>query len=484
MIFTTVLVTCLFALLGVFQQVSVDTILSTLSPTLSSAIACMHVVGSAKRLVLDASPFGGDLFFGPPNGARATSLAPLNLDIPVLPNNISTWATATSSFSTLPERLVQPRDHFRHRLYIDALIIVVITLVCAIGRTVLDITAAPSAREPSVHANNTSRPQSIIAQVEWDAALANHAEDEDDDATRTGEVPYEPLSFTRSPTSTTRVKLLCAPVPAYIPPSLSASSYAEDPDADCTRVFGVPLWERAAFAHTNDVDDDGHDYDDYLRQSLNIPLDGAPPVAGWSQSEQPGALGPSRYELRSWCFPDAHADVSYPGMQDGAPLPTWYLEGAFPGLLTEEPWSDEDLSDGFVLDDPFLDEPLVAVPSLDDSLLDAPILDAPILDAPILDTPTLDEPLPEDLAQDEEPLNGPLLIREYFWHDPFLDECFAASESVLDGLRTLRAHPSFYDEAVQVIPNLLHLFTFLDEDPPPEGDLDDPFWDVYPIGEG
>ncbi|CDO71662.1 hypothetical protein BN946_scf184915.g6 [Trametes cinnabarina] len=59
MIFTTVLAACFFALVGVFQQVSVDTFLSSLvrfdAPALSSfAAAFIQVTGSVRRLALDA----------------------------------------------------------------------------------------------------------------------------------------------------------------------------------------------------------------------------------------------------------------------------------------------------------------------------------------------------------------------------------------------------------------------------------------------
>ncbi|KAI0366239.1 hypothetical protein BV20DRAFT_665054 [Pilatotrama ljubarskyi] len=467
MIFTTVLVSCLFALLGVFQQASVDTFLSSFTPALSSTVAFMHAIGSAKRLVLDASPLDGDSFFGPRNAAPVPVF--FNWDTSVPDHNFSTWADTASSSSVPLERLGQPRDHLRHRLYIDLLIMIGITVICMVAHIVLEVVARLFVDKPS---NQVVHAKHLAARIECELLLSNNAQDQDqpNDQATTGTLSCDALGFIRSPTSTPEMKLFFAPVSTYVQPSLSASTYA-----DCTCVFGIAHCQRAVFSQTDDVDDDGHDYDDYLREALNMPLDGAPPVVGWSQDEHAGARRPSRNELRSWCFPGAQADDPYLGTQDDVadPQPTWDLHQAFTGLEVEELSFDDDYAEEPFQDDPFLDEPLPAEPSVDTSLKDGSILD---------------EPHPEEALLDDEPYHGPLLIRDHIWHDPFLDECFAASESVWDHLRTLRAHPSFYDEASQVVPNLAQLFQVLDLHDnlaTSDGDyLDDPFLDPIPHGEG
>ncbi|KAI0638496.1 hypothetical protein C8Q77DRAFT_436288 [Trametes polyzona] len=131
---------------------------------------------------------------------------------------------------------------------------------------------------------------------------------------------YDPLSFILLgvPLRHRRMLTLDSPAVAVVPPSFSTASHFVDVDTHLTtadsRVFGIPQHALAAYTQPAAADQDEEELDEYLRFSLGIPRDNAPPVEGW----WPHAVGPAWFpsvdELDTWTYPPAHLDEDDPFM--------------------------------------------------------------------------------------------------------------------------------------------------------------------------
>ncbi|KAI0358630.1 hypothetical protein OH77DRAFT_1518627 [Trametes cingulata] len=326
MIFTTVFVTCVFALLGVFQQVSVDTLLSTLAhlrtPTLSSVTSFLHLTGSVTRFTLDAAPLAEvNSFLSSllPSATPDEAFTNLDINVPDLPldfNASRITANVSSTFhfdasgvaanvSTIldssPEGPV-PRPLWYHAL--NTVIRVVLLALAykifmAVWSLILELLADPSenSRSPVTGSLSLEHILSLDGPQVPDGTPApllqvlapTNDDDGEHDESGDRDRPYDPLAFTYVPGSLDHYRLLCAPKPPYVPPSLSATSLPaiSDTDVGLTRVFGVPRSPpliKTGEEGEEDEDED-HDADAYLRAALRVIEDGAPPQGGWYLSD-------------------------------------------------------------------------------------------------------------------------------------------------------------------------------------------------------
>lgn len=178
-----------------------------------------------------------------------------------------------------------------------------------------------------------------------------HILEQDDDTHGTPEdVHYDPLVFIRSPTSITKMNILRSPPPAFVSPTLSSSSSSladTEETAESSTLFGVPHYRRTTLTYTSP--DEEEEMADYLRFSLNIPRDGAPPVEGWWSGEGSPAWRPSTRELDSWAFPYLDLDDSDPFLDRNpapGPLPPFILHTIDMSSLFASDDEDVEDSDG------------------------------------------------------------------------------------------------------------------------------------------
>ncbi|KAI0368295.1 hypothetical protein BV20DRAFT_1054087 [Pilatotrama ljubarskyi] len=331
MIFTTVVVTCLFALLGVFQQVSVDSLLSTLShlhtPTLSSITSLLQVASSVTRFTLDTAPLPEvDSFFSQllPSATLGEAFTSLEIIIPDLPLDAYSYSVPANVSHTLNINASihvdsAPEVLGRAPLWYRALNFVVrigsLALAYQIFRAVLpllvDLLSEQSENSGSPvtgsHSDGLSNGQIVYPSE----ALPSNDYDEHEPR----EAAYDPLALTKyTPGPLQHYRLLCAPKPPFVPPSLStASNLAIEADAEAGRVFGV-----APCPPLNIAEDDDVDIDAYLRRALNFPDDCAPPAKGWFLEEEPSGVRPTQDTLDAWVLPrlpvdDSHQDAEAAG---------------------------------------------------------------------------------------------------------------------------------------------------------------------------
>ncbi|KAI9058226.1 hypothetical protein FKP32DRAFT_1680663 [Trametes sanguinea] len=324
MIFTTVLVTCLVALMGVFQQASVDTLFATLTrfdatPALSSFTATvMHLTGAITRLTLDAAPVAEvDRTLGRPLGdgvtyGGAAAYFDLDLDLPdfsafglsfsdisdnkdsgiVLPQPQPTWdpnCEDEDDCSQLPSAGVWSRltlgdvGWWAYRFGVLCLATVIVL--------VADSPEYKRAFTDEVH------PLFRTLKQQYDLALNDLAplyQQHNNDSSVPLQIEHIP---DKPPASES----------TYCPPSLSTESNLANPAADAqtpqtrsrpSTVFGHARCPGPFTPPHEDEDDDDAEadaaYDAYLCRALNIARDvsGEPPSEGWYRyDDEPAVTG-------------------------------------------------------------------------------------------------------------------------------------------------------------------------------------------------
>ncbi|KAI0368303.1 hypothetical protein BV20DRAFT_969347 [Pilatotrama ljubarskyi] len=350
MIFTTVFVTCVFALLGVFQQVSVDTLLSTLAhlhlhtPTLSSITTFLHVTGSVTRFALDAAPLPEvDSFFSRllPSANLSKTFTHLDINIPDFPFSLDASlvpANVSDTFFSHASGLVNvstPLDSFPggpgqqrplwYRALNTVIRIVSLALAYQIFRAVLPHINELLTDQSTPQSENGGSPAvtgslslehilgldghpdgQMIAGLLRDPPPPSNDDDHEHDESR--DRPYDPLAFLFSQAAYVRQFRVRTWAPD-VPPSL-ATPTAPNPAEDPPRIFGVPcalvLKEAGGSGSVEDGnkdEDEDEDPDAYLRAALGIPEDGAPSGGGWYLDEAPSGSHPSQDTLDAWVFP-------------------------------------------------------------------------------------------------------------------------------------------------------------------------------------
>ncbi|KAL7280045.1 hypothetical protein ACG7TL_006459 [Trametes sanguinea] len=336
MIFTTVLVTCLVALMGALQQVPVDTLFATLAhfdttPALSSFTATvLHLTGSITRLTLDAAPlaevdwslsrtladgvtYGGALAYlgdlGLPDFSAVHGLSfsdTSNKNSVVLPRPISEWCSdcgdedgprAAWIWSRLPTLATVGWWAYRFG---------VLCLATAI------VLAAESPECKRAFADEVL-PLFRRLTVQYDIALNDLAP------------PYHQHDTSLRSQHIVDMTPASEPTYSYCPPSLSttpnfANTAAEtDADAQTPQTRSRPS---TVFGHARcsgpftPVDEEGADedaeadtaYDAYLCRALNIARDtsGEPPLEGWYRDDDdPAVTGHDAGGVDAWTPLDA-----------------------------------------------------------------------------------------------------------------------------------------------------------------------------------
>ncbi|KAI8993974.1 hypothetical protein BD414DRAFT_269079 [Trametes punicea] len=316
MIFTTVVVTCLFALLGVFQQVSVNTIFSNLAlihtPALSAITTTfLHVTGSVTRLALDTAALPEVDISHLPYATLDDALTNLTLNLPDVLTNLTlnlpdvlsepdfSVPTDANPVDSPPEAQAETEAPFRQQvIYIASrlAIFVLAHFLRKVPRAVLFV-------------RPTEKPQPPECPVETVSPSAyKHDEDDetqcDDDCT---EPAFDHLLFFFSPPTLDEINIITAPRPVYCPPSMSTDSNLADVDDEMpTHVFGHTRYPTTIT--TENGDEDVEDDIAYIRDALNLPADDAPPLAGWCSEDVPPAMRPEVDVLDAWTLPRQQAE--------------------------------------------------------------------------------------------------------------------------------------------------------------------------------
>ncbi|KAI0776648.1 hypothetical protein BD413DRAFT_610257 [Trametes elegans] len=178
MIFTTVLASCLFALLGVFQHVWTDT-LTTLArfPTLAPVTSFLELAGPVVRLTLDAVPsLGVDSSIGrlPLHGAPGYGFTNFALLIPGLPVDLDTTVPAvdtsllvhavdtplivrTTNTSLVVHKHQEWEPESWHRLILDiSVYVIVFAAIYALSSHIVDVVWA------RLQTEDTKRPSRCV----------------------------------------------------------------------------------------------------------------------------------------------------------------------------------------------------------------------------------------------------------------------------------------------------------------------------------
>ncbi|KAI9058220.1 hypothetical protein FKP32DRAFT_1680659 [Trametes sanguinea] len=328
MIFTTVLVTCLVALMGVFQQASVDTLFSALArfdanPALSSFTATvMHLTGAITRLTLDAAPvadidrtLGRPLGDGVTYGGAAFAYLDLDLDLP----DFSAFGFSFSDDGNGKDfAVVLPKTKDREdgddceprvaRVWSRLTFYDVGWWAYRFGVLCLATAIVLVADSPEFRRACTDEvlPMLRTLKQQCDLALNDLAP------------LYEPHS--KDPTSPVDSEHIAhkppASEPTYCPPSLSTESNLANPAADAqtpqtrsrpSTVFGHARCPGPFTPPHEDSDEDADAeadaaYDAYLSCALNIARDasGEPPSEGWYRyDDEPAVTGHDAGEVNA-----------------------------------------------------------------------------------------------------------------------------------------------------------------------------------------
>ncbi|OSD07029.1 hypothetical protein PYCCODRAFT_1422509 [Trametes coccinea BRFM310] len=308
MIFTTVIVTCLFALLGVFQQASVDTFLSSLShlntPTLSSVTATfLQVTGSVTRVALDPAPVPevasivgrlireaniGDNLMGftlevqdLPVPASFHFVDPINVVTDSLPVT-QTYGGSQYGITRIFLRLCMILALYAYRDVVYAFVL------DPLADQLRQVYGTPQSQTIPTLVNIMKR--STMSSALTTLAEARHVDAAELDHAFGSSRSVSPVSFDLAETQRHVDAAVPKPVFGHMR-SLPMSLLQEE------------------------VEDEEEDYDAYLRCALNVMDDGGPPAAGWyleeaeEGDEPPLAVHPDVDELNAWTLPWYPAEV-------------------------------------------------------------------------------------------------------------------------------------------------------------------------------